>query len=204
MYCGKQFGEKPTDGESGTDRSISDEKGEFRRRATHRLCFIFKNQMNQHRLLYSAAMGCFQQEFSLNDEPGSNEIGHVECKTSKEIVTKKQMDTFRRFKTLRYWSHGVLSDTQMVSVAFWRDNFMAFEVKEYSMDELTREGDWKADACLYQFNNILSFIKKSFRDNKHTNLLKFHHEGLSRKLVCEASDQVVLPDYYKIELSASA
>lgn len=203
IYSSKPFDEKPAGENTGGDeRPASEDKDEFRRRATSHLCFIFKNQINQHRLLYSASMGCFQNEFSLEGELNSDAMGAVECKIIKELSNEKEMKKFRRFKTVRFWSQAVLSNTELVALGFWRNDMIAFKAEEYTVEGLTKIGEWNEQACLLQLNNILTFIKKSFKDHQPAKLLKFEHESFSKKIVCLASDQPVLPDFYKTELSA--
>lgn len=52
-----------------------------------------------------------------------------------------------------------------------------------------------------QLNRILTFIKDSFENNCNVNLLQFRHEKGSKKIVCEALHEPVLPEYYKDQLT---
>ena len=54
---------------------------------------------------------------------------------------------------------------------------------------------------LEQLNCILSFIKDCFECEYNVNLLKFHYEKESRKIVCQKSNQPLLPEYYKEQLT---
>lgn len=194
---------KSTDDEKSTDEK-SNKQSEFSDRAKHNLCFVFKNQVNRHSLVYSATMDSFEEEIPKRNPLNSDQIKSVEFKTSKEITDDKKKKMFQRYKTLKWWSKSVFSYTNKIIVAYWKGNMIAYDIQEYSLNDLTKLGDWNSRICFDQFDKILTFIENSFKTNKRDNLLKFHYESNSFKIVCQPSDQKILPDFYKKELSANS
>lgn len=128
-----------------------DRAGEaFRRRATHNLLFMFKGQISRHSMLYAATMDCFEKYQNLTDEIDSKRLGAVQFKTSKQATTDKQKNRFKRTKTLLWWSQAVLVNAK-IAVAMWKNDFVANEVREYSIDDLVEIGSgWNPKICFYQ------------------------------------------------------
>lgn len=95
---------------------------------------------------------------------------------------------------------SVLTNNKKISVGYWTDDYVVDEIKEYTLQDLVGIGHWTPRICFFQLDNILAFIKKSFRQNENTNLLKFHHKRDSKQIVCERSEVPVLPEFYKKEI----
>ena len=114
---------------------------------------MFKGQISRHSMLYAATMDCFEKYQNLTDEIDSKRLGAVQFKTSKQATTDKQKNRFKRTKTLLWWSQAVLVNAK-IAVAMWKNDFVANEVREYSIDDLVEIGSgWNPKICFYQVDN---------------------------------------------------
>lgn len=146
-------------------------------------------------------MNCFEEDENLDEVPlQATKIKSVELKSCRKLMDERQERNFRSFKTVRYWSHSALVNNQKIAIAFFDDNYVVDEIKEYELRDLTKGANWSSRVCNYQFSNILSFIKRCFRQNQSTSLLKFRHDVNSKRIICEESTKQFVPDFYKDEL----
>jgi len=198
----KQLCTKPFEKAEGENAA---ETIDFEKIAQHDLCFIFKSKVDRHRLLYSATMNCFEDNSNLNENPiPSSKIKSVELKSCRKLMNASHENNFRSTKTLKYWSHSTLVNNDKVCVAFFDDDYVVDEAREYRLSDLTKTGSWSSRICFHQFERILWFIKKSFIEKK-VDLLMFRHEFISKNaIICEESNKSIVPDWYKEELIAHA
>lgn len=89
-------------------------------------------------------------------------------------------------------------NVKKIAIGFWDENLVVDNIKEYSLDDLVAMSEWSPKICFFQLNNILSFIKTSFKESKQTKL-RFTYDKFSKKIVCHSSDKQVVPDFYKNE-----
>lgn len=211
QFCSREFDEKDMDGHSKspskprenpeTEKTILEDLKEFKQHLTKEFCCVFSNQINEHSLIYSADMDCFEEYTDVYENPlNSDRLKAVSLKTTREIPrdTKREIN-FKRFKTVRWWAQSALVNASKVTVGYWKKDHVVDEITEYSLDDLVAIGDWNNRICFYQLASILSFIKRSFASNEGTNRLQFVHKMFSKQIVCQQSSVAVVPDFYKRE-----
>lgn len=209
QYCTEAFSAEekgsglPQSKVKGVEKSVSEEMDEFKEHATKELHFIFRNKVNNHSVIYSAEVDCFEKYTDLHENPlDSDRYGGVELKTSKKITSgTKQEQMFRRYKTLRWWAQSVLVNMKKISVGYRNERGLVDEIQEYSLRDLATIGDWSPKICFYQLDRILTFIKQSFASNPDTKLLAFSFEKYSKRVLCIPSKLVVVPESYKREFA---
>lgn len=180
-----------------------DELEEFKVHIAKELRFVFRSKINDHSLIYSAEVDCFEKYTSVHANPlDSDLLQGVELKTVKSFAKNtKQEQNFKKFKTLKWYGQSVLANMKKVSVGYWQENHVVNEIKEYSLDDLIAIGNWNPKVCFYQLDKILSFIKRCFASTKSTNLLRFEHHSFSKEVLCLPSKLVVVPEFYKREFA---
>lgn len=173
-------------------------KNEYANHTLTDLCFTYRSRLNENSLVYAAEMDSFEDVCRLDKPLDSDLIKSVELKTSKKITNERQETSFKKFKTLKWYSQSFLTNIKKLVVG-WHHDLIVDDIKEYKLEDLIDLGDgyWNPNLCVYQMNNILSFIKHSF--SKHnTDLLKFTYKSFSYQIVCDDKDvKKVLPDFFK-------
>lgn len=210
QFCTREFNEEEKCNRSNSASEISEKSSEteksvdleeFKQHISKEFNCIFRNKINNHSLIYSAEMSCFEEYTNVHENPLDTDLlKAVSLKTTRNIPkdTKREIN-FKRYKTVKWWGQSVLVNTKKVSVGYWEKDHVVDEIKEYSLDDLIAIGDWNPRICFYQLEKILSFIKQSFASNQGTNLLQFVHKMFSKQILCQQSSVAVVPDFYKRE-----
>ena len=131
------------------DQSEEDAK-KFKELLTHSLCQVFKSQIGEHTLLYAGSVECFERAPSTLPTDSSR-VSSVEVRTSKTAKTEIKLMNYKN-KVLRWYCHSLFTNNKKFAIAYWPDDFVANEIKEYSLDELLEIGgsEWSMEVCLYQ------------------------------------------------------
>ena len=213
MYCCEDFSEqeklrmnqKRINKRNEENNLIANElsiKTKYEHHTTTDLCFVYRTRLNEHSLVYGAEMDCFESIVKLDEPLDSNLFESVELKTCKHIENERHRNSFKRFKTMKWYNQSFLINVKKISVGYWRNQHIVDEIREYNLEELKQIGDWNHELCLNQLYQILSFIKSSFMQ-QNTSKLKFTYRSFSYKLICDDKDvKNVLPDFFKNEFNS--
>lgn len=87
---------------------------------------------------------------------------YIELKTSALIQSKRQQDSFERYKLLKIWVQSYLAGVTRVCVGFRSQDGIVVKIDQIETNSIPRMagGKWSFAACLNSGDQVLSLLKK--------------------------------------------
>lgn len=134
--------------------------------ANEEYCSIVQLTLDKCRLLMAAEIDCVAESpvGGPNDKVGA---GYVELKTSKQIASSRDMETYERHKLLKFWLQSFLAGVPSIVVGFRDDAGIVRELKSYETKTLHRlargkapggKDYWNPTACFNFGKSVLDWL----------------------------------------------
>lgn len=161
-------------------------------------CFsIVRTKLDKHRLVFGGEVDGI--------DPTTNE--YLELKTNRFIETPKHMETFLKFKIVKWWLQSFLIGINTIICGYRDDGGKVRVLEKMGVNDLLTRGEkyWSGAVCLSFLSEFLSVVKTSVRNNDADAVFKFEYDPEKRRILfCRDTDaeHVFLADWFVGQFSA--
>lgn len=142
-----------------TPEQPNDERPEF--------CLMFTTKLGPFKLLYGAEVDGTDSWVKLNTLDDLQKAFWIELKTSKQVETKYQHDTFVK-KILGWWCQSFLVGIDSIICGFRNDHGIINRLENFQTSELAKKGKgyWEPNVCMNFLLRFLTFVKDTLKDDE--------------------------------------
>ncbi|KAJ2549529.1 decapping endonuclease targeting mRNA [Coemansia sp. RSA 1933] len=122
-------------------------------------CTVFRTRLGPHSIISGAEIDCIDGE-----KPAEFPTRRYhELKTAYVLDTERKVETFERYKLLKFWAQSFISGTPVVTVGFRDADGMLRRVEDIRTEDMPRivrgkQGMWTPNVCMNFANVLLEFI----------------------------------------------
>lgn len=152
---------------------------------------IVSTKLDNHQLMFGGEVDCI--------DPQTGE--YLELKTNRQIEAPKHVDSFLKFKIVKWWLQSFLIGIKTIICGFRTDQGIVTALDRVCVKDLASHAKqyWSGATCFKFLSQFLSVVKAKVHSNDANAVFKFEYDPENQKILFRRdnnAEHIFLPNWF--------